>query len=530
MKLLEIVPPAVPQLESKRGFFQKLFSRKPKDSNAHTNSQNDLNANLDNMPIPELPDLPSMDLSNVSSQGDKEMAEEGRKELVLPPRLSKKFGKSKGKGRKKNITRVDLTKNFDWDQSIVDQNDLIKDSIRNNQDINQVLDDSTQHIEDQKKVLDTQFLSLPDSIPDMDLDNPVVPEIHTDAVPIPEPERKFFGNVEKNHNRLREKLKEKMKKSSRQEFLALLREYDQRIELKIEQKQIEFTQKKLKLSDLSRNLTTKQKELNSLQTTLKGLELRLNDKQSKIDQIINRNTEKQLASRLKKERFMLKKELQKTISMNKELKKKLDIIEKDRMLFENTRDKIRDEHRRKLTEMQQTYEKKLSELNAERQEFEQKKKNSMELLRKADLLQREKNDLDKLREMVEQKKQAVNERLYEDRELKHAIDNAEMKLSEDREKLDNMMFSKYIKWKLSEPDDSEKITDILRNPKVEEIDNLIVNCRSLLLNSKINDAKKLYNVIKHKFETSEIDAFNRSSLFNSIRELYGDINLAALKL
>ena len=131
--------------------------------------------------------------------------------------------------------------------------------------------------------------------------------------------------------------------------------------------------------------------------------------------------------------------------------------------------------------------------------------------------------------MVEEKKKALNETLYEDQELKQAIDQSELKLSQERENLDNMIFSKYIKWKLTEPKDTENISEILRDPKVEEIDNMIVECRSKVLDGKIIDAKRMYNAIKHKFETYQIDDYNRSMLFNSIRELYGDIQIAVLK-
>ena len=523
---MDIVAPEVPKLEKKQGFFKKLFSHKPTPAKEQKIEKPLIdNTTLD---LPELPELPSLDtdlMSSYVSEPTDMPAPDTLPEIIKP----KNLGKSKGKGKKQDIKTVDESNNFDWAQSITQQNDIISDNSKSNEDINNLLVSSDQHIEDQKKVLDNKLLTLPEELPEMKFDNPEVPDINTDKVPMPAKERKFFNKLDKDHKKLRTDLKKSMKHFTRPGFVRLLKQYDDKIESIIEQKQIDFSVKGRKQAELSKSLSAKQKELNELQKTLKDLQTRLDAEEKNIEESVTKHVEKQLINRSKKEKSMLRRELQKTISMNKDLKKKIDIIKNDRILLENTRTTLIEDHRQKLNSLQETYEHKLTELNKERTDFEEKRKRALDLLHRADLIQKEKNDLDKLKSMVEEKKKALNETLYEDQELKQAIDQSELKLSQERENLDNMIFSKYIKWKLTEPKDTENISEILRDPKVEEIDNMIVECRSKVLDGKIIDAKRMYNAIKHKFETYQIDDYNRSMLFNSIRELYGDIQIAVLK-
>ncbi len=517
---MDIVPPEVPKLEKKKGFFNRLFSNKPKEEQKIERPTVD----MPNVNLPDLPELPSLEVNDVIAPTDIPD--------TLPPvskSPSKSFGKSKGKGKKQAVEKIDESTNFNWAESINEQDNLITDSNRNNEDVNNLVISSDQHIEDQKKVLDNRLLTLPENLPEMKFDNPEVPEITVGKVPMPPAEKKFFSKIDKEHKKLRNEMKRSMKHFTRPGFIRLLKQYDDKIESIIEQRRTEYSKKGAELSELSKNLSAKQKELNELQSTLRALQKRLDAKEKDLEESVTKHVEKQLINRSRKEKAMLRRELEKTISMNKELKKKIDIITKDRMLLETTREKLIEEHRKKLNALQETYEHKLSELNKERAEFEEKRKNALALLHKADLIHKDKENLDKLKSMVEQKKQALNERLYEDKELKHAIDQAEMKLSQERENLDNMIFSKYIKWKLTSPDDTENISEILKEPKVEEIEKMIVECRGIILKGNINEAKRMYNIIKHKFETYSIDDYNRSILFNAIRELYSDIQIAILK-
>mgnify|MGYP000103159895 CR=1 FL=1 len=528
---MDIVPPEVPKLEKKKSFLQKLFSHKQKQENKIEDKITKPSLDIPDTKISELPELPSLEPNEILGADNSNMTN-----VLLPksipenlPHITKTVGKSKNVGKNKLFHKIDETKNFDWTDSINEQSDIITDNIRYNEDINNVLITSDQHIEDQKKVLNSKVLTLPENLPDIKFDNPEVPDIKMEAVPMLPKERRFFNNLDKEHKKLRNELKKNMKNFTRAGFIRLLKQYDDKIESIIEQKQIEYSKKGRELSELSKSLAAKQKELTELQQNLKKLQKRLDAKEKSLEESVTKHVEKQLVNRTKKEKAMLRKELQKTISMNKELKKRIDTITKDRKLLDNIREKLIDEHRKKMNALQETYEHKLAELNKERTEFEERRKNALSLLHKAELIRKEKENLDRLKEIVAQKKEALNDTLYEDRELKRAIENAESKLAEERTNLDNMIFSKYIKWKLSGAEDNESITEILKDPKVDEINNMIVECRSKVLNGNIIEAKKMYNAIKHKFETYNIDDYNKNMLFNSIRELYSDIQIAVLK-
>ena len=70
--------------------------------------------------------------------------------------------------------------------------------------------------------------------------------------------------------------------------------------------------------------------------------------------------------------------------------------------------------------------------------------------------------------------------------------------------------------------------------EVEEAEHLefyhmIEQCKSLLQDNKVRDAKIIYKQLRDKFNASKIEASAKSTLYNSIRELYDDINLASME-
>ncbi|GIU69630.1 MAG: hypothetical protein KatS3mg002_0866 [Candidatus Woesearchaeota archaeon] len=565
---MDIVPPEVPKPE-KKSFFKKLFSKgdrtqdskqessgiieKPKLEEFEQQKSDYFNSKkteeyLMNSSLPELPtlDIPSLDdnnkvkdYTNTALDYKTDSIDNNTENIILTTDTTNLFDeknspnelqKNKSSKRKtKNIEKIDETSKFDWAKSIEEQSNIILDNNRNNEDIKNLITSSDQHIEDQKRVLNSKVLTLPENLPELKFDKPEVPETEIEQIPMPPKEKQFFSKVEKEHKKLRNEIKKSMKHFTKEGFIRLLKQYDDKIETIIAEKKLEYSRRSWELSQLSKNLNDKQKSLNELQRSLKNLQKRLEEKEKTLEETVTKHVEKQLINRTKKEKQMLKKELQKTIMLNKNLKNKIDTIEKDREQLEQFRKKLIEEHQKKMNELHTTYERKLDELRKEREEFEERRKRALALLHKADLIQKEKENLDKLKDILAQKRQMLKEKLYEDKELKDAIEKAEAKLSEERAKLDEMIFSKYIKWKLSGADDSDSVAEILKNPVVDEINNMIVECRSKVVNGNITEAKRLYNAIKRKFESSQIDDYNKSLLFNSIRELYSDINLATLK-
>ncbi|MEM4637792.1 MAG: hypothetical protein QXK76_02065 [Candidatus Woesearchaeota archaeon] len=561
---MNIVPPEVPKLESeKKGFFKKLFSLK-KDSDKNMPKLNEdkintpmsfnketaenINENFkdkiatnstlentvsgsENNNLPELPELPPLDVKGDVAFNEKTNIEQKTIKAKKQKNTSQKKDKNIIISGDADTNSMELSKlNFDWSSSISPQENIILDNNRNNEDIKNLITASDQHIQDQKTVLNNKVLTLPDKIPEINIKTPIVPEIKTDAVPMAKSERLFFNKVDKEHKKLREELKKSMKHYTKEGFIRLLKQYDDKIESIIEQKQIEYSNKANELSKLSKELNEKQKELIEWNKRLKSLEEKLKLKEKELEKTVTKHVEKQLIKRSKKEREMLKKELQKTISMNNSLKKKIESLEKDREKLEKIKKDLMDEYRKKEITLQKNYENKFEELKKERMEFEERRKKALALLHKADLIRREKENLDRLKEIIAKKRESLKETIEEDVELKNAIEESEKKLAEERANLDNMIFSKYIKWKLSDDKEKEDISEILKNPEVDEINNLIVECRTKLVNNDFKEAKRIYNIIKNKFENSKIDDYNKSLLFNSIMELFNDIKIAMLKV
>ncbi|MBU1849402.1 MAG: hypothetical protein KKH40_01615, partial [Nanoarchaeota archaeon] len=67
------------------------------------------------------------------------------------------------------------------------------------------------------------------------------------------------------------------------------------------------------------------------------------------------------------------------------------------------------------------------------------------------------------------------------------------------------------------------------NVQVQELYSFIDQCRKMVDISQIDDAKNEYLKIKSLFGKTPMDPADRAMLYNSIRELYDDINLAMLK-
>jgi len=57
---------------------------------------------------------------------------------------------------------------------------------------------------------------------------------------------------------------------------------------------------------------------------------------------------------------------------------------------------------------------------------------------------------------------------------------------------------------------------------------MIEECRRLIFQKKMFDAKVMYNKIKVHFESSEMDKTERNMVYNSLRALYNEIKLAQL--
>src|SRR3989339_126519 len=504
--MLDIEPPEVPRkpVLKKEGFFAKLFSKKPEPVITKPEPLSEINLDTE---LEKLPELPVLELT--------------------PEQPSKKFGKSKGKGLKKKIEKLDLRKSFDWSNQITEQELMIKDSIRNNDQVNKLMAAADNHVDNTMENV-SQNASLPEQLPEVNLESVDIPELNT-PLSINPKEKSLFTTIDKNHERLRAKLSKSLssEKYTKKEFRELLRQYDKKIERKIEFKEQELSKRRDKIEKMHKSLIKKQKEVNEFYRNLKDLEKKLKNKEDKLDNIINSHVEKQLAKRLNKDRLLLRKELRNTSLLNNKLKKQLDIIERERTEFESKKEKILKELKDKMNYMQTTYDNKLKQLSDERNDFEKKRASAIELLNKGDAVHKDLEQLQNLKDSMEQKRNYVDKMFTEDKELQKAISNAELRLGKKREQLDNMIFSKYIEWKLKQPDSSEDVTKLFTNPKIDGLKKLIRECRKLIARDDIHQAKASYNNVKSLFESME--SKDKEMFYNIVRELYNDIQLAAMQ-
>jgi hypothetical protein len=169
----------------------------------------------------------------------------------------------------------------------------------------------------------------------------------------------------------------------------------------------------------------------------------------------------------------------------------------------------------------------LAELQQEREAFEKKRSTSLEMLKKADKIHDELQKVMGLQNTIDQKRNFITQKVDEERELRNAIDNTEVRLSKEREALDSKIFSKYIEWKLANRDDASELANLFQNPRTDEMTKQITKCRSLLGQGKIIEAKRLYNAIKNGFDNLSSD--NKDMMYTSVRELYNDIQLMSLQ-
>lgn len=554
----DLVPPEVPIKSDmkKQGFFKKLFSKKNKvsiDPNpmATAVSIPDF-VDQENITLPESPDIKVGDelpsLPPITQEKNLE-------------KIKKSLGKGKGKKVKlesqSSYQQFDLRKSFDWSKPIAEQDNIVKDSSRNNLDVAALIEEAKRQISSQESISNSSSaLSTSDDIPPLNIEIPGIAETHTEmnqqiggeaAVEneniIPEmpsinlAEHKEFEKIDKEHEKLRIQLDKKINAKTEFQkigFRQLLKQYDDRIEKKIEQKELELSDKRNKLEGFQNVLKKKEHELKQLHEHIKGIDAKLKAKEFKLNDIIRDSVNKQLSKRTGKDRSLLKSEIQKTISLNKRLTQKLNILEKDRIAFDKKKQKLINIERDKLNSAQEIYDRKLRELDVERKEFEDKRLKSIDLLNKGEILAKELSEVHEIRTSIDKDRKILKKELHEDKELKKAISGAEIRLKQEHENLSKTIFSKYIESSLGNVKPGFGVnepTSVDFNMAYEGdgIYSSIKDCKAMIMQGDISNAKKIYNAIKKSFESSKFSVIERKMLYNNIRALYNEIELASIE-
>lgn len=174
----------------------------------------------------------------------------------------------------------------------------------------------------------------------------------------------------------------------------------------------------------------------------------------------------------------------------------------------------------------------------EKENFSNEKKEAVELLRKLPSLR---EDHDKLQgRMIE-----IYERLKEYNhkedgllqiekniiEKEKALGQAQKRLEEMEEKIREKGFADYLEAEvknqhLISPQFEEK--DLLKDADIG-LYNLIDECKSLIINRNIIEAKNIYMQLRDAYTTIKVEGAEKDLLYTTIRELYDDIKLAEME-
>ncbi|MGV8086077.1 MAG: hypothetical protein ACP5N1_00460 [Candidatus Woesearchaeota archaeon] len=618
---LDLLPEINVPEQKKEGFFKRLFSKKsnqeidvapspnPKkdlsedklpelnlskeimSNNFDINSKNSKNNDFKNKALPkfdlsdfELPtDINSID-SDINAELDSAFATLPK---VLPnlneqlvdkkdtkklsdklPDLSKiSKSKSRGKlkkGSKRSIKKIDESSQFDWTREVKDQEILIHDSNRFNQDINILLNktdayvDETNAINNDNSIFasEHQDVILPkeeETIPEF---TPIVKPMQVEesrGMPTYDqiehvPYTKMFISHKKLRSTLEKYIKNKKLFNNKQKVMELFKQYDLAIEKIIEDKEAALIKKKKDLDTFELHLKNQEKEIKSVHSYVLKLDSKLKDRENNLNELIALTVEKELTRRLKIEKKKLSDELKKVAVLNSELKKKLKLVDDDSIRFKKEHNNMRELERQKLTQMQSLYEQKLNDLSKEKSEFEsdksvfeERRKQALVMIERSDSIAKELSEIDKIkadlelskkeitntRADMELSKRIIDKEYNEDKELKHAIENAEIELIRERENLDKLVFSKYLDNKLKsiKPEYLAKQDDWRTELRSHPLYEQIALCRKTLSHNNIADAKSLYNAIRKSYDSIDSSRKEKEALYTAIRELYNDIQL-----
>ncbi len=569
--------------DSKESFFKRMFTKKTQSSPTLDNSSinlpeltlptNDFTFPDINLPAMEMPSSNANNNLNFNLDMDKSFQNHQDNLPVLPSlanqledvtsnkfnesdtsksKISKLNNKAKGKakkGQKKDINKLDESSQFDWNREISDQEILIHDSNRFNQDINLLITQADNHVEDKMSATTNDVFLSPhqeitpnlEVLPIQDINTTLMsplPVVSQEMPKVDLEQQKIFAKLSTNHQKVRSVLQRYLKQpklfNNKAKVIELFKQYDENIEKNIEDKEMELTKKKRHLERYEKHLTEQETDIKNMYNYMKGLNDKLKDREEKINSIIEKAVIKDLSRRLKTDKALLKEGLVETTKLNTDLKKKVKIIEEDRVRFEREHKNMSEMERKKLNELQSIYEKKLNELelekktfNEDKKLFEEKRKHVFELIKQGDAVAKELDYVKKIKSSIDENKKAVEKELNEDKELKQAITAAEQKLIEEKENLDKAIFNKYLENKLKsiKPEYLEKRSDWKAELQSHPLYAQISQCKQLLSQRNINEAKSLYNVVRKSYEQVQTSPKEKEALYYVIRELYNEIQL-----
>ncbi len=186
--------------------------------------------------------------------------------------------------------------------------------------------------------------------------------------------------------------------------------------------------------------------------------------------------------------------------------------------------------RNEQREINDLYNSKLKELHVEEEKIyglqRELKKQELKLISKENELQNKLNELS--RKIIESKEidSKIQQDINKNKETLLKIKQEQAELDNKRLELEKKGFEMYLKEKLNELKESKfKKPEKLNVLKNKEIYRLIDLCRKQINASELNKAQETYSKIRELFYTLNVDEEEKDMLFNTIKELYADINI-----
>lgn len=292
---------------------------------------------------------------------------------------------------------------------------------------------------------------------------------------------------------------EKLKKKQDLDIYAELQKVE-KIKLEVEAEEMDLDEERIAFEKDKKAFRLEQK--NTFESTKKQLaDMRDEEKtlrKSIIDQRVRlERIQKDFDERIKKQYF--------TMSNN---------LGKEKLSFQDFRDK------------------ELERLNNVRTALEKEKTDVMAL--KDELTRQE----ERIKAMLSEQKTQIRTDLDEMRKIDMNLEQVEVNIRRQKESLEKEGFQRYIQAKLQEVNPASTEHVEIAHTLVEEhelekalykdINDLVEECKRLISQRKIAEAKAMYNTIRERYAHSDLNKNEKSMLYNQIRELYDDIHLQDL--
>lgn len=342
--------------------------------------------------------------------------------------------------------------------------------------------------EDQKQELKDELASLNEYVSELDL---------------------FKSKLEKTEQELlsdKEKLAKQMDLYNKK-MKTLIEEFGKKEELLVktaQQKEQERIKSYAEMqNDVSRKILDLKAHFKEKHDELNAREERLVEQFKQKKEILDKKVEHQVhLQSLREEKFSKQMELQK--KQLEEEKAYIDNVKKSAETAER--------HAKKLEEH---WIKKNADLEAEKNSFEAEKT--------------------KIESTLHKQETEILSSIDRDQRIKEDILAQKKKLLDLKKDVESEGFGKYLQEEMKRlnddgvsvsPEDDYSHVDLRGNT---EIYDLIDKCNDLIDSGNFKEAKKVYNSVRTKYANSNIIDEEKDILYNKIRELYDDINIAILK-